>query len=97
MRIKSVLNPNQLHRVVRDYRTHFTEPEQKFLVNMLVACDLNQEISEKQWAWLSALIRKVEILAQMEREYNEDPEEFKLKTDYYKNNGTPGEFLKNRR
>jgi hypothetical protein len=68
MRIKSALNPGQLHRMVREYRTHFSESEQKFLVNMLVACDLNQEISEKQWAWLSALIRKVEILAQLQRE-----------------------------
>jgi len=67
MRIKSALNPRQLHHLVREYRTHFSETEQKFLVNMLVACDLNQEISEKQWAWLSALIRKVEILAQLER------------------------------
>ena len=68
MRIKSVLNANQLHRMVREYRTHFSDAEQKFLVNMLVACDLNQTITEKQWAWLSALIRRVEIIAQMEIE-----------------------------
>lgn len=72
MRIKSALNPNQLHRMVREYQTHFTPGEQKFLVNMLVACDLNQDISEKQWAWLSALIRKVEILAQLQRETYEN-------------------------
>jgi len=71
MRIRSLLNPAQLHRLVHEYIKHFSESEQKFLINMLVACDLNQTITEKQWAWLSALIRRVEIIAQMEREHNE--------------------------
>jgi hypothetical protein len=65
MRIRSLLNPAQLHTLVQQYHMNFSESEQKFLINMLVACDLNQTITEKQWAWLSSLIRRVEIIAQL--------------------------------
>lgn len=67
MLIKSALPPEQLHQFVHQYRQHFTEAEQKFLLNMLVACDLDQDISQKQWAWLSALIHKMGIIARMQQ------------------------------
>jgi hypothetical protein len=71
MRIKSILNPQQLHQFVQKYRTHFSAAEQKFLINMLVACDLDQDITQRQWDWLAALIHRAGIIAQMEREHNE--------------------------
>ena len=65
MRIRTLLNPAQLHTLVQQYHPHFSESEQKFLINMLVACDLDQTISEKQWAWLCALKKRVEIIAKI--------------------------------
>ena len=68
MRIKSAFDPDQLHHMVREYRTFFNESEQQFLINMLVACDLDQPITDKQWAWLSALTHKISILTKMEND-----------------------------
>jgi len=62
MRIRSLLNPTHLHHMVQAHYAHFSESEQKFLINMLVACDLDQTVTPKQWAWLCALKKRVEII-----------------------------------
>ena len=71
MRIRSLLNPQQLHHTVREYHLHFSAAEQKFLINMLVACDLDHTISERQWSWLQALRHRASLIAQMERQPRE--------------------------
>ena len=65
MRIRTLLNPAHLHHMVQEHYAHFSESEQKFLINMLVACDLDQTITAKQWAWLSSLKMRAEIIAKI--------------------------------
>ena len=67
MRIRSLLNPQQLHTTVHEYYPHFSQAEQKFLINMLVACDLDHTITARQWSWLQALRHRASIIAQMEQ------------------------------
>jgi hypothetical protein len=67
MRIRSLLNPQQLHHAVQEHYQHFSIAEQKFLINMLVACDLDHTITERQWRWLQALRHRMSLIAQMEQ------------------------------
>jgi hypothetical protein len=57
--------------MVHGHYQHFSTAEQKFLINMLVACDLDHTITERQWSWLQALRHRASLIAQMEREHNE--------------------------
>lgn len=66
MHIRSVTNEAQLYYALNHYREHFTELEQKFLVNMLVAHRQDQTITQKQCDWLGVLLQRAKIIQQMQ-------------------------------
>lgn len=65
MRIRSVVNPVQLQRLVEQNYDAMPEIEQKFLVNMLVQIDVDGKISPRQIQWLNSLVTKMQRLNQL--------------------------------
>lgn len=65
MRIKTVVNPVQLHQLVEQNYAAMTEVEQKFLINMLVQIDVDGKISARQLLWLDGLVSKMKKMNQL--------------------------------
>jgi hypothetical protein len=66
MHIRSVTSEAYLYYALKDYQDHFTEFEQRFLVNMLAAHRQDQSITQKQCDWLGVLLQRAKIIHEMQ-------------------------------